>query len=134
MFDSPDSLPDTLADEADGLGPLGGDLGLEHGHARVHLGLAQHARVARRPLDDVGVADAVQLREPVRVAGRVPHRRDAGRVQQFPEQVRRVRVREPRRARHQAWVHSDEEEDQVRRDGVAEAGGRGEGGVFFFGS
>jgi len=72
----PHGLPDALPDQTDGLGPLRRDLGLQHGHPRVHLGPAQHARVPRRPLHDVRVPDAVQLREAVGVAGRVPDRGD----------------------------------------------------------
>lgn len=124
----PHGLPDTLPDQTDGARPLRRDLGLQHGHTGVHLRAAEHARVARRALHDVRIADVVQLRQPVRVRRRVALRRDPRRVQELPEQVGRVRVRVPRCARHDARIHADEQQREVWGDGVAEEGSGGRWG------
>lgn len=50
----------------------------------------------------------------------MPHARDAGRMQQFPEEVGRVCVGVARCPGQQARVHTDEEQDQIGGDGVAQ--------------
>ena len=105
-----DSLPNTFTHDTNRLGPKSSYLIFQHRRAPRHLLLGQLRGISRRPLDDVRIAQ--QHGGQVDVFGRQPAAvRAAGRVQQFPELVARVRVDVPGGAGADAGVCADEDAD-----------------------
>ena len=128
MSDPPDALPYALAHDAHALGPPAAGLVLERRHAVVHLPLAQLSAVAAGSADNVGEAKAEELRHlPVLLGGAWP-RGDAAGVEQLPEEVGGVGVGMAGAGGLDARVEADEEDEQVRGDGVGEQRQMGIGG------
>ena len=116
----PHALPHALPHNRHGLGPIPRDLHLQPRHPCIHLPFTQLAPVLRRPLHDVRQTQPVQPRHVAVFLRAAPPRRAARAVQQFPEQVRRVRVGVARGGGAETRVQAYEHADQVRAQGVDE--------------
>ena len=75
LADPPHSFPNALPYQAHSPRALSRYLGVQHGNPRIHFTLAEHPRIPRRSLDDVGVSDPVQFRQSVGIRRRMS---DAG--------------------------------------------------------
>lgn len=109
----PNHLPNALADNAHRLGPELPNLRIQDGRARNLLRLAQLRGILGRPAHEVRVAHAVQPRQVPVLLGLQTAVREAGAVQELPEEVGGVRVGVATGGGCDAWVEADEDADEV---------------------